>query len=94
VTGTTRGWRGPKGGDAPDHVTPESTPGDGVPHLAKGTDEHVGDTRKFKRQKPAVVVLAIIGDEEGYAGVLEWVRRRGMVVEVAQSAEEGLRMHR
>jgi DNA-binding NtrC family response regulator len=39
-------------------------------------------------------VLAIIGDEEGYGGVLEWVHRRGMVVEVAHSAEEGLRAHR
>src|SRR5262245_19897857 len=71
---------------------------DGVPHLARGTDEHVGDTHKFARKRdeaagPKVVVLAILGDRERYTSILEWVQRRGMDVDIASTGAEGLRIH-
>ena len=60
---------------------------DEFPFLARGT----GSVNPIK---PAVVVLAIVGNAENYAAALEWIRRRGIVVETAASGEDGLRLHR
>jgi len=78
--------------------------------IARGTAEHVkvDDSRRFVRRrattgrddsmatlvKPAVVVLAIVAPADGYTPVLEWIHRRGMSVELATTAEDGLRLHR
>ncbi len=100
-----------KGKDGiPEAVPREPSPADGIPLLARGTEGHVGDTRRYGRSArrattnhedtsasvtmPNVVVLAIVGNPESYASTLEWIQRRGMIVEVASTAEEGLRLHR
>jgi DNA-binding NtrC family response regulator len=44
--------------------------------------------------KPNVAVVAIVGDQERYAAVLDWVRRRGMALEIATTGDSGLRLHR
>jgi two-component system response regulator AtoC len=44
-------------------------------------------------RRPASV-LSILGDTEHFGEVIEWIRRRGLPVEIAMTGEDGLRIHR
>jgi DNA-binding NtrC family response regulator len=39
-------------------------------------------------------VLAILGETENFGEVVEWIRRRGLVVDIATTGEDGLRVQR
>jgi len=39
-------------------------------------------------------LLAVLGDPEPFAPLVEWIRRRGLAVQIATTAQDGLRLHR
>jgi two-component system NtrC family response regulator len=40
-----------------------------------------------------ISVLAILGDAAQFGGVMDWVRRRGLIVDIVTTAADGLRAH-
>lgn len=41
-----------------------------------------------------VSVLAILGDTADYGEIIEWIRRRGLMIDIATTGEEGVSLHR
>ena len=102
VGGTDPPDKTPKHAGVPMPVVPEPSPADGIPRFAKGTEDHLGSTRKFRSRsrtddsasmiRSNVNVLAIVGDPDAYAPVLEWIHLRGIEVEFASSATDGMKI--
>ena len=88
--------------------TETAASGDREPRLAHGTDlpPLEQNRRRNKRastardgidvvsMSPPLVVLAIVGDAEDYEGVLDWIRMRGLIVEIVGTSADGIAAHR
>ena len=97
MTGTDK--RDDPEGEAPPAATEEVA----TPRLAAGTQtvpRHRGRATTSREgleavtMAPPLVVLAIVGDAEEYESVLDWIRVRGLIVEIVGSAAEGVSVHR
>ena len=99
MTGTDK--RDPEGAAAPP-ATEESEPTQPVlaagtqtvPRIARGRATTSRTGLEAVTLSPPLVVLAIVGDAEDYESVLDWIRARGLIVEIVGTAAEGLATHR